>query len=1840
MALSVGEVEATLRLKDQMSGPMRQVLTQLDAFDRSLRGVSQRAQQAGTSLTAALTLPIAAIAAASVKASIDFESSFTGIVKTVDGVVDAGGRLTEFGESVRDDMRAMAREIPVSVNELNKIGEAAGQLGVKSKDIMGFTRTIADLGVTTNLTTEEAASGLAKFANIMDNQVGPQFDRLGSVIVELGNKGASTEQDILNFGLRLASAGKIAGMSEDQILAFGSALSSVGIEAEAGGTAFSQVFQKVTEAVKTGNEDLEVFARTAGYEGPQAAQQFAQAFKNDAGGAIVSFVEGLGKVIASGQNVYGVLGELELTNARMKQSLLSAASAGDLMRKALDDASRAMKENNALTIEASRRYGTLESRLQVLWNNIYDLAVAFGDALRPAIELAIGALQTMLPLVRGAVDIFAKLPTPVQLTVAAVLLLAAAIGPLVYLVGSFGMAISGLTTIYRGWTAATSASTLATVANTAAVVTNASATATAAQTTGAAMKFAAGEQLALNFAVMQSRDELGRFVPRLWGAQQALLPLSGNSMAAAKSVTELGVAAATGGRWMAAFWSTSISGAGILAALKGGFLAAAGALGTFAAAAWPVVAAILAVWAAWKVGNSESIKNGIAVWALSADNLTAKLFRAVAGVDKMTESAALSAVAYTASAVAMNKQADAADRFKASAADVNAMTDALKGVAEAKSMDALVQSLTAMEKAGQLTTPVLNKAAQQIQSLKAAGQEATPALQALIAKHPELARSAGGAGAAVGSMTAQLKAATAAVAALEPAQRRDAEAGFKMGLSAKEVSDRLKELYPNIKFTEVAAQLLSEQLTASGKAAKDAAKDFKELSGATAIGDAESLAKQLGSGQLDLAKMTKEAQREVADALFKGAEAWRAQGKEVPASVDKQIAAVAKMRTIPDILEAHNRENREALTPLIEQTAQAVEAAQDRINAGMMKNLEAQGAAMEATLRMQEEMEGDSLASRLRLVEADFTKRRAALDQHASFYKEALDAINREEKAVVDKTTRDWKFGTAKTKAELTAQADHFREQYENMKASGLYTLEELDAAWQRWYDAQKKANDEWGATYFKNLKKIAQAFETLAEVAGDSLGRVAREIGTFIAALELGSQGVKSMGEGIAQFKDGKKADGLANIAAGAMSIAAGFMQATESGGTFAKTMKGGMFGAQIGMQIGGPLGAGIGFAIGATAGLLRGVFGGPSKQELEGREVAKRFMKGMVDSLNSKQMKELQTAVAGAWKGNAEGAATVIALRDAYLAMGKTEAEALRDSQRLWEAEKKGPEAVEKVMKEINVTLDAHKKMLANAEAFQTEFAQGLQNIAAGGRLVSREMQAVIDKVRATGKATAELQEFSRTSLTSGAGGLAGFLQEGAKGIDNLADKNKELAELQKQLAALGTGNADEIEDAVRNVEKYRKALGEAKTDAQRASARESLSEAEEKLADLRKKQSAEEAKLRDEIAKVTKEINTQQAALSGLAITSKETGDAFAAALFGTFFELQKNGMSVTEALATIEPGVTALETQLKAAGITGGDAFQQLRNLVAMTKDEISGPALRAIDALNKGLVGLHNAGILDQQMFVGLTNQVTQTYQGLVKQGKGGVEALRLMQPTLQTIWELQQDFGYAVDVSTQAMLDQAKEAGFVGDKHRDANEKIAKGLERLIELMEDFLRSLGMIPSEADKAAQAINGIPDRQVHVEFVYDENGNALPDFNEPVFSAMPVPGGDGEAIPDVPPEDAFVPPEWQDPFGYGYVTAHDGMFVGGKAYDEVPILAQTGEGILNRDATSAIGGEDAIDALNSGAGTGDNYQLSFTIYAPDTVSTERYLEDTFIPAFTDAVRRNRKSLRSELEHMLKD
>lgn len=344
----------------------------------------------------------------SIKAAIDWESAWAGVKKVVNGTPEQMAVLEK-------QLRSLTSVLPATHGEIAAVAAAAGQLGIQRGNIAGFTKTMIELGVSTNISAEQGAMSLAKFMNIMGTSQG-QISNLGSTLVYLGNNFATTEDDILQMTMRLAGAGKTAGLTEADVMGIATALSSVGIEAEAGGSAFSKVITNIAQAVSSGGEDLDKFAKTAG----MSADQFAAQWSKNPAQAIAAFVSGLGRIQKAGGDVFGTLDQLGITELRMRDALLRSAGAGDQMAQAITGANGAFKENTALQNEAAQRFATTASQIQLLGNGFVEAGINIGSTFLPVIAFAVD-------VVKAIVDGFNALPGPVQAGISVMLGLGTAV---------------------------------------------------------------------------------------------------------------------------------------------------------------------------------------------------------------------------------------------------------------------------------------------------------------------------------------------------------------------------------------------------------------------------------------------------------------------------------------------------------------------------------------------------------------------------------------------------------------------------------------------------------------------------------------------------------------------------------------------------------------------------------------------------------------------------------------------------------------------------------------------------------------------------------------------------------------------------------------------------------------------------------------------------------------------------------------------------------------------------------------------------------------------------------------------------------------------------------------------------------------------------------------------------------------------------------------------------------------------------------------------------------------------------------------------------------------------
>ncbi|EHQ8840015.1 phage tail tape measure protein [Enterococcus faecalis] len=469
----------------------------MKSFGDKTASIGQSIEKVGGSMTKGITLPIAGAVGAVTTAAVKWESAFTGVKKTNDEMVDSNGKVIYSYDDLEKGLRDLAKELPASHTEIANVAEAAGQLGIQTDKVVGFTKTMIDMGESTNMSADSAATSLARFANITGMSQ-DKFSNLGSSIVDLGNNLATTESEITEMGLRLAGAGKIIGMTEGDIVGFAAALSSVGIEAEAGGSAFTRLMVEMQLATETGVEAFEPLKQAVAEQGlswesfvhavnwggkeltavskqmgiptselkkmykeagkatgsledfanvtGRTSEEFAQLFKSNPSQALIEFIQGLRDSEKHGISAIKVLNDMDITEVRLRDSLLRAANASDVFEGAVKRGNEAFNENTALAEEAGKRYGTTESQLNILRGQLNDVAITFGGPLVAALNSAISAAKPMIEALANMAEAFASADPKTQEFILKMAALAASAGPVLKVFGKmtsvFGKTIS------------------------------------------------------------------------------------------------------------------------------------------------------------------------------------------------------------------------------------------------------------------------------------------------------------------------------------------------------------------------------------------------------------------------------------------------------------------------------------------------------------------------------------------------------------------------------------------------------------------------------------------------------------------------------------------------------------------------------------------------------------------------------------------------------------------------------------------------------------------------------------------------------------------------------------------------------------------------------------------------------------------------------------------------------------------------------------------------------------------------------------------------------------------------------------------------------------------------------------------------------------------------------------------------------------------------------------------------------------------------------------------------------------------------------------------------------
>lgn len=358
----------------------------LNKVVKDTRALGRRFDYLGSKLLP-ISYGLGLITIGAVGVGASFENAFQDVVKTLNAP-----QITL--DALRQSIRDLSSEIPVSANELSKLTSIGAQLGLPAESLMKFTDTVARLGVATNITSEEAGLVVTQFTNVMQSSdklgkklsKGMYIERVGNTLVQLGNTTSTTEDAIMQMSRRLSGVASVMKLTGAETLGWSASMSSLGIAAQQGGSALGRVMMKFNAFVSEGGGGLTKLAKLSG----MSAKQFEKSWGEDVSGTMQILLKNMNKL--SKNELQDVLNELGVKNTQDVQVMLKLAKGIKTVDNALFQANKGWTENNALLNESEKRFQTTINKLKKGFNTFINVGIDIFDKLKPALDGTIEGL--------------------------------------------------------------------------------------------------------------------------------------------------------------------------------------------------------------------------------------------------------------------------------------------------------------------------------------------------------------------------------------------------------------------------------------------------------------------------------------------------------------------------------------------------------------------------------------------------------------------------------------------------------------------------------------------------------------------------------------------------------------------------------------------------------------------------------------------------------------------------------------------------------------------------------------------------------------------------------------------------------------------------------------------------------------------------------------------------------------------------------------------------------------------------------------------------------------------------------------------------------------------------------------------------------------------------------------------------------------------------------------------------------------------------------------------------------------------------------------------------------
>jgi TP901 family phage tail tape measure protein len=385
--------EAVILLRSDGSSLTADLKKEKDKLETQLDNISSGLKSMGTGLTASVTAPLLAMGAAAVAVGLKMDAALDSM-RAKTGVTGAAF------EMMADDFRNVLAQVPQSADTVgNALTLIYQRTGLTGQGLQDLSKTILDLSRITGTEVPANVNAATQAFNAWQISTDDQTKSL-DFILKVSQKTGASVTDLLTSVTEAQPTFAALNMNFQQSVLLLGQMNKAGVDTE--------------KAVAALRKAVATFAE-AGLPAQETLQKTLQMIKDLGPGSDAT---------ALAIQVFGSKAGPQLAMA-LQQGRLSV----EALMKSVSESPETIATATAATLSFADRLGILKNKAELALEPLGAKLIDIG-------ERALPVLEKMGAVVADAIGWFTKLPGPVQDAAIAMLALAAAAGPVLFVVGS------------------------------------------------------------------------------------------------------------------------------------------------------------------------------------------------------------------------------------------------------------------------------------------------------------------------------------------------------------------------------------------------------------------------------------------------------------------------------------------------------------------------------------------------------------------------------------------------------------------------------------------------------------------------------------------------------------------------------------------------------------------------------------------------------------------------------------------------------------------------------------------------------------------------------------------------------------------------------------------------------------------------------------------------------------------------------------------------------------------------------------------------------------------------------------------------------------------------------------------------------------------------------------------------------------------------------------------------------------------------------------------------------------------------------------------------------------